>query len=117
MDTAGKSGRDFAKLVMASVPPTFCPTRLPSRGKTMKRARHNVEVLVERIKATGYRFRDVTHLPPSAHDIEMLEEIEREIGPLPISFRAFHEQVGSVDFCQSLDQLVQWCDASREEAS
>src|SRR5262249_48677902 len=63
-----------------------------------------------RLPEVGYRFADpgAAHVPPSAQDVRLITEIEGAVGPLPLSFRAFYEVVGSVNFCQSLAQLVAW---------
>jgi hypothetical protein len=78
--------------------------------ETMERARHNVALLAQRLSELGYQFADPknAHVPPSGDEPRLIAEIEELIGPLPLSFRAFHEVVGSVNFCQSLDQLVHW---------
>lgn len=57
------------------------------------------------------------HVPPSPDMPRLVSEIEQTIGPMPLSFRAFHEVVGAVNFCQSQEQLVQWHDERRDRAS
>ena len=95
------------------------PDALDVARETMARVRHNVELLVERLRASGYEFANPVeaHVPPSDRDHQIIAQIEAKIGPLPLSFRAFHEVVGSVDFCQSTRQLVRWQDDRREGAS
>lgn len=75
----------------------------------MRRVRRNVEVLVERLNGLGYEFArpEAAYLPPDAAALERIVAIEGSLGPLPLSLRAFYEIVGSVDFTQSRDQLVQ----------
>jgi hypothetical protein len=77
--------------------------------ETMRRVRHNIELLVPRLEAIGYHFGiypDGTHpayhpgpftppLPNIQHRITALEAL---VGPIPLSIRGFWEQVGSVDF-------------------
>lgn len=77
--------------------------------ETMRRVRHNVEILHRRLLHLGYRFRypQETIAPPAADAAAVLADIEGMIGDLPLSLRAFYEVVGAVDFTQSSDQLVQ----------
>jgi hypothetical protein len=86
--------------------------------ETMSRARQNVEVLVERLTKAGYQFEqpEAAHVPPSALDAKLIREIEKTVGPMPMSFRAFYEIVGSVNFCQSQDQLIKCMDKRRRTA-
>jgi len=78
--------------------------------ETMRRARHNVEVLVGRLNQFGYEFArpEAAHVPPDAGTAERIVALEESLGPLPLSLRAFYEVVGSVDFTQSWGQLVQY---------
>jgi hypothetical protein len=75
----------------------------------MRRVRRNCEVLVTRLRAAGYVFgiyadgsrgytSDGPLVPPSAGTHSDIEELEERVGPLPLSLRAFWEEVGSVDF-------------------
>jgi hypothetical protein len=89
--------------------------------ETMRRVRRNIETLLPRLEAMGYRFyahptEYQPHVDPwgGSHpsilddpprlaqpDEEMraqLDRIEREFGPLPISLCAFYEEVGAVNF-------------------
>jgi hypothetical protein len=78
--------------------------------ETMRRVRHNVEVLRRRLDDAGYQFKEPSraHVPPEADVTAQLDRFERRHGLLPLSLRAFYEVVGSVDFRQSWDQLVNW---------
>lgn len=70
-----------------------------STRNLMRRARRNVQLLVARLTATGYRFVDPArvHRPPARRDLAAIVEFERDTGwPLPISLAAFHREVGSV---------------------
>lgn len=86
--------------------------------ETMRRVRQNVEALVERLNGLGYEFaRPVAaYIPPDGVALERIVAIEDSLGPLPLSLRAFYEIVGSVDFTQSWDQLVQYHRPERERA-
>jgi hypothetical protein len=85
--------------------------------ETMRRVDLNVRTLVERLHALGYRFgppvgaagrvialfrrdrreQEKAHVPPAPGARATRVRIEKRIGPLPLSIRAFFELVGSVD--------------------
>lgn len=83
--------------------PLFAEAKLVAT-ETMIRVRHNVELLYKRLVEIGYhfdakeRYRCEPFDPPSADVLEELDRIEGKIGVLPISVRAFCENVGSVRF-------------------
>lgn len=90
--------------------------------ETMRRVQHNILLLTERLPACGYRFNTPTLDPPrpvyrpaNSQDIEMLQNLERESGPLPLSLHAFYSVIGEVDLSQDYEQLVQW--PEREEGT
>jgi hypothetical protein len=87
--------------------------------ETMRRARANVELLIERLRAAGYEFQypEAVHVRPTDAEIARLDTLESELGPLPLSLRTFYELVGTVDLTQSWDQLVQWWEERRQSAS
>lgn len=66
--------------------------------ETMRRARTNVELLVGRLTALGYRFLSDPHVPPGDESLAALRELETQYGLLPLSLRTWHEVVGAVDF-------------------
>jgi hypothetical protein len=74
--------------------------------ETMRRARANVELLIERLRAAGYEFQypEAMHVRPTDAEIARLDTLESELGPLPLSLRIFYELVGTVDLTQSWDQ-------------
>jgi hypothetical protein len=86
--------------------------------ETMRRVRRNVEVLVRRLNGLGYEFArpEAAYFPPDRAALERIVAVEDSLGPLPLSLRAFYEIVGSVDFTQSWDQLVQYHRPERERA-
>ena len=73
--------------------------------ETMRRARANVVVLVEELKARGYLFDDPEGRPPfepPAPDIvHQLDDLERRIGPMPMALRGWYELVGRVNLVGS----------------
>jgi hypothetical protein len=66
---------------------------------TMRIARANLETIVSRLRASGYRFLrpNSALLPPPPDAAAKLDEIEAAVGPLPLSLRAAFEHLGVVD--------------------
>ena len=66
--------------------------------ETMRRARRNVERLVELLPPAGWQFRDPknVHVPPLEGIETDLDALEGEIGRLPLSLRFWLEEVGTV---------------------
>lgn len=71
--------------------------------ETMMRAKANVEVLRHRLDRIGYRFAypDEVIVPPQPDTRQVIDRLERRVGPLPLSLRAWYEIVGSVNFIGS----------------
>jgi hypothetical protein len=80
--------------------------------ETMQRVRRNVEALIPRLSALGYRFGDGLFpfapidaealpgpplLPPAWDAAERIAALEGLVGPLPLSVRAFYQIVGAVN--------------------
>lgn len=65
--------------------------------ETMRRARSNVERLVERLPRLGFEFQSTPLTDPSPDARTELDTLEREIGLLPLSLRAWFEEVGQVN--------------------
>ena len=81
--------------------------------EAMRRARRNIEQLILRWEARGHKFgyhwagaraaSDVKAAPPllgkpTAADLELLDQYERERGAIPVALRAFYEVIGAVNF-------------------
>ena len=81
--------------------------------ETMRRARHNIETLIPRLREIGYQFGYAWLQPgeeqhacgqPPVFDLPTpdceahLAELERLAGPVPLSLHAFYEQIGVVNF-------------------
>lgn len=91
--------------------------------ETMKRVRHNLELLIPRLITLGFHFGEgmFGHLTPSeltelqkqapisyessSQPYEAISEIEKNVGVLPLSLRAFYEVVGSVNL---IGQCPSW---------
>jgi hypothetical protein len=75
----------------------------------MRRAKHNVGLLVERLKSIDYRFVDTDEawVPPDAEQLSAIDELEGRFGPFPLSIRMWCEIVGSVDFMGAHPKLSQ----------
>jgi hypothetical protein len=80
--------------------------------ETIARARHNIDLLVGRLDAAGYRFeapRRPSDEPltrcvfasPRPDVCERLDELEAPAGPVPLSLGAWWEEVGAVDLTGS----------------
>jgi hypothetical protein len=69
--------------------------------ETMRRARTNVERLVELLPAKGYRFSDdadvQAFVPPPADIVVQLDRLEARVGRLPFALRCWFEEVGLVN--------------------
>ena len=75
--------------------------------ETMTRVHENVRLLVERLGALGYRFSsNPPHQPPGKKTWKELQQLERLVGPLPLSLRAFYDVVGGVDLVGRHPSLV-----------
>ncbi|MEO7714713.1 MAG: hypothetical protein ABIY70_00805 [Capsulimonas sp.] len=77
--------------------------------ETMAWARQNVELLIPRLEAIGYRFGFYEEgapvpsypgplVPPPPDITTQLDTLETAVGALPLSLRAWYEAVGAVDF-------------------
>ncbi len=85
--------------------------------ETMRRVRHNIEILIPRLEMLGYQFgyewmknewpntddewiatQPALYVAPSPDSIEEIQNFETLVGPLPLSIRAFYSEVGEVNF-------------------
>ena len=66
--------------------------------ETMTRVRRNVEIVAERLKTLRYRFLGKSFVPARGGAAKKVAQLERAVGPMPLSLRAFYELVGDVDF-------------------
>jgi hypothetical protein len=75
--------------------------------ETMSRARTNIELLVPRLTALGYRFAhpDRVFVAADEETRRLTADVERRAGPLPLSLRVWFEEVGEVNFMGSHPKL------------
>lgn len=83
------------------------PDALAVARETMRRARHNIDLLIPRLREIGYLFEaenpdkpiypDAVFMPPSDSGRAFIEQIEKSAGMFPISLRAWYDVVGSVN--------------------
>jgi hypothetical protein len=80
--------------------------------QTMRQARHNIETVIPRLGAVGYRLgydwldeeehafavgQPLVFALPKADARERIDELETAVGPLPLALRAWYETVGMVN--------------------
>jgi hypothetical protein len=65
--------------------------------ETMRRARRNVERLIEVLPSAGYEFEGEALVRPPTDASVQLDALEREIGLLPLALRIWFEEVGQVN--------------------
>jgi hypothetical protein len=66
--------------------------------ETMRRARFNVEMIIERLRATGYEFYvpEFVYNPPPANIDRLVAELTHVAGAIPLSLQVWYELVGEV---------------------
>jgi hypothetical protein len=64
--------------------------------ETMRLARHNVELIVSRLRESGYEFQGDGIILPTTNVAEQIAELEAIAGMLPLSLRTWYEIVGEV---------------------
>lgn len=85
---------------------------------TMEGAKREIARVISILRDDGYPFSDVEPMPgPSTSTGKDLAALEKALGgPLPLSFRAFHEVVGAVNLARSASAMspsfprIEWCD-------
>jgi hypothetical protein len=75
--------------------------------ETMRRAKHNVQILHERLQKLGYRFNEPHEalVPPESDAAQKIAKLENELGVLPLSLRAWYEVAGAVNFSGTYPKL------------
>jgi hypothetical protein len=63
-----------------------------------KRARYNLERLLQRLHALNYRFANPSWRQPDPQLLKQLDTIEQQHGRLPLIIRVWFERVGQVSF-------------------
>jgi len=66
--------------------------------ETMQRVEANTHTLIDRLSRLGYRFATPPpHRPRGRRTWRQIQQLERLVGALPLSLRAFYDVVGAVD--------------------
>jgi hypothetical protein len=70
--------------------------------ETMRRVRHNIETVHRRLVGLGFPFADGDRafIPAAPDALQRIEAAERELGPFPLSLKAFYCEVERVNFRQ-----------------
>ena len=78
--------------------------------ETMRRVRHNVEILHQRLKTMNYRFVEPSraYSPPSNNIDEQVERLDKIIGGIPLALKYCYTIVGEVDFRGSHPKLANY---------
>src|SRR5258708_36272179 len=80
----------------------------------MRRARHNIELLISRLHEMGYLFGEgfaespeekayweqeaPVYRPPTSETLQHVALLEQRVGLLPLALKCWYEEVGSVNF-------------------
>lgn len=77
-----------------------CPDAQAVAQEMMKRAKHNIALLTERLTDLEYRFIDPDRVwtPPDERIADRFSTLEQRYGPFPLVIRKWYEVVGEVDF-------------------
>ena len=80
--------------------------------ETMRRVKHNVEILIERLKTLDYKFVEYTEplIATSPQVLKDMTSLEQKIGFIPLSLRIFLEEVGRVNLMGSHPKLSEYVD-------
>jgi hypothetical protein len=100
--------------------PTFSDAWVVTQ-ETMRRVRHNLDLLIPRLQELGYVFgyawaepfdpnwarsKPPLRTPPPSDITQLITAFERSIGILPLSLRAFYEEIGGVNFVGSQTSMA-----------
>ena len=66
--------------------------------ETMQRADHNIQTLLSRLRALDHVFAAEPHLPPGRKTWKTIQKLNKAVGAMPLSLRAFYDVVGAVNF-------------------
>lgn len=82
--------------------------------ETMHRAKHNIELIIKRLKEIDYWFADPKYimLPTDPERLDELDRFEREVGYVPLSLRAWMQIVGTVNLIGAYPRLACYADDS-----
>jgi hypothetical protein len=98
---AGEHRPVWSELVAAGDEVRFEPAAADALAvayETMERVNENVRRLIDRLTAIGYRFSSkMPREAPGRKTSKQVQQLERLVGNLPLSLRAFYDVVGAVD--------------------
>src|SRR5438093_10905633 len=111
---AGEREQVWAELLAAGAQvrqePLFSEAMAVAR-ETMRRSHTNIQLLINRLFEIDYKFYEFDDLcvpltPPAPDILDQIAELERLVGPLPLSLRVWYEVVGSVSLQGRHPQLI-----------
>jgi hypothetical protein len=89
--------RDLAALGSDVRKPLYAAATQAVAKETMRRTRHNFDLIVERLRSIDYQFFGGRwHEPASREDLETLAECEREALWFPVSLRTYLNEFGTI---------------------
>ncbi len=79
--------------------PSFLPDAIAVVRETMRRCRTNVKRIIRRLTELDYPFQypDQAYTAPDLNILKQIEEIEANVGPIPLALAAWYEIVGAVN--------------------
>ena len=86
-------------------------------NETFKKVTFNLEQIYHGLCELGYQFQfpESAFVRADESDKEVISELEELVGVIPITLKCFYENIRSINFCQSWDQLVQWHEREDED--
>ena len=78
--------------------------------ETMRRVDTNVRTVTARLRGLDYKFANEPHDSPGPDVRRQIAKIEKMVGALPLSVRAFYEMVGAVNWIGHHESLAPWGD-------
>jgi len=86
-------------------------------SETFKKVAYNLEHIYTGLSKLGYQFQfpEEAFVLADESDKQAIAELEELVGVIPLTLKCFYENIRSVNFCQSWDQLVQWHEREDQE--
>lgn len=99
--TSGKREETWKELVdmgAAALTEDRAADSLAVAYETMHRAEQNIQILLRRLRGMRYRFASEPHIPPGRKTWKAIQTLDKAVGAMPLSLRAFYDVVGAVNF-------------------